>query len=204
MIKEFSNILINKSASVKEAMKQLDKTAEKILFVVEDNNKLIGSLTDGDIRRWILKDGDLQSEVEDVCFRGTYFVNSDFNLEQVKEEILKRKIVYIPIVNNEKEIIEFLIWDKLFDGKIIRKAKKKLNAEVVIMAGGKGTRLDPFTKILPKPLIPVHGIPMIEVVVNNVRPLCEHRFIFVALKAIFTKNNNCQRKQQHRILKMFC
>ena len=167
MIKEFSNILINKSASVKEAMKQLDKTAEKILFVVEDNNKLIGSLTDGDIRRWILKDGDLQSEVEDVCFRGTYFVNSDFNLEQVKEEILKRKIVYIPIVNNEKEIIEFLIWDKLFDGKIIRKAKKKLNAEVVIMAGGKGTRLDPFTKILPKPLIPIGDKSILEIIIEK-------------------------------------
>lgn len=167
MIKEFSKILIDQSASVKDAMKQLDKTAEKILFVVKNNNKLVGSLTDGDIRRWILKDGDLQSTVENVCFKGTYFVHSDYHLEQVKEEILRRKIVYVPVVNNEKEILEFLIWDKLFEGKIVRKAKQKLDAEVVIMAGGKGTRLDPFTKILPKPLIPIGDTSILEIIIEK-------------------------------------
>ncbi|MCF8296142.1 MAG: NTP transferase domain-containing protein [Melioribacteraceae bacterium] len=167
MLKEFSKILIDKSASAKDAMKQLDKTAEKILFVVEDNNKLIGSLTDGDIRRWILKDGDLNSAVMDVCFKGTYSIETKYDLEQVKTEILKRKIVYVPVVNENKEIVEFLIWDKLFDDKIIRKSKEKLNAEVVIMAGGKGSRLDPFTRILPKPLIPIGDKTILEIIIEK-------------------------------------
>lgn len=167
MIKEFTNILINKSATVKEALKQLDKTAEKILFVVTDNNILVGSLTDGDIRRWILKDGALNAQVENVCFKGTYFVGTDYNLENVKEEILKRKIVYVPVLDKNREIIEFLVWDKLFDGKIVRKAKDKLNAEVVIMAGGKGTRLDPFTRILPKPLIPIGDKSILEIIIEK-------------------------------------
>jgi len=148
-------------------MKQLDKSAEKILFVVEDNNKLVGSLTDGDIRRWILKDGDLAAEVSKVCFEGTYFVYSDYDLNSVKKEILERKIVYVPVVNKEKEIVEFIVWDNLFDGKIIRKPKEKLDAEVVIMAGGKGTRLDPFTKILPKPLIPIGDKSILEIIIEK-------------------------------------
>ena len=167
MIKPFSDILIAKTANVKEAMKQLDKTAEKILFVVEENNKLIGSLTDGDIRRWILKDGDLSAKVSDVCFTETYFVYTDYDLETVKKEILERKIVYVPVVNKEKHIIEFIVWDSLFDNKIIRKPKEKLNAEVVIMAGGKGTRLDPFTRILPKPLIPIGDKSILEIIIEK-------------------------------------
>lgn len=144
MINNYTEILINNKTSVKDAMKQLDKTAEKILFVVDKDNKLIGSLTDGDIRRWILKDGDLNAKTENVCFKETYFVFEKYDLEIVKEEILKRKIVYVPVLNNSKIIKEFIVWDKLFDGKIVRKTKEKLDVIVVIMAGGKGTRLDPL------------------------------------------------------------
>ncbi len=167
MIKEFKSILINKNATIKDAMKQLDKTAEKILFVVDENIKLVGSLTDGDIRRWILKDGDLLSDVSSACFKGTYSVFTDYELSSVKEEILKRKIVYVPVVNSEKEIVEFLVWDKLFEGKIVRKKKDKIDAEIVIMAGGKGTRLDPFTTILPKPLIPIGDKSILEIIIEK-------------------------------------
>ena len=167
MIKQFSSILIDKSSTVKDALKQLDKTAEKILFVVDEGNKLIGSLTDGDIRRWILQDESLNAEVEKVCYKGTYFVAINYDLEKVKEEILKRKIVYVPVVNKQKEIVEFLVWDKLFDGKLIRKTKDKIDVEVVIMAGGKGTRLDPFTRILPKPLIPIGEKSILEIIIEK-------------------------------------
>lgn len=167
MLKQFDNILIDKTATAKDAMKQLDKTAEKILFVVEKVNRLIGSLTDGDIRRWILKDGEISASVQDVCFKGTYYVDSKYDLETVKQEILRRRIFYVPVVNENKEIIEFLVWDKLFDGKVIRKLKDNLDVEVVIMAGGKGTRLDPFTKILPKPLIPIGDKSILEIIIEK-------------------------------------
>lgn len=176
MIKQFENILIPKSSSVKEAMKLLDKTAEKILFVVEGNNKLIGSLSDGDIRRWILKDGDLNSTIDKVCFKNTYSVQAGYDLNLVKEEILKRKIVYVPVLNYQNEIIEFLVWDKLFEGKIIRKTKNKIDAEVVIMAGGKGTRLDPFTRILPKPLIPIGDKSILEIIIEKFTDYHHDRF----------------------------
>jgi len=167
MLGKFSSILINKNASVKEALEKLDKNAEKILFVVDKENKLIGSLTDGDVRRWILKDGDLCAKVSSVCYKGTYYVYTGYSLDDVKKEIFKRKIVYVPVLNKNKEIIEFLVWDKLFSGKIVRKTKDKLDVEVVIMAGGKGTRLDPFTRILPKPLIPIGEKSILEIIIEK-------------------------------------
>lgn len=167
MIKEFESILIKENASVKEAMKQLDRTAEKILFVIEEDTKLIGSLTDGDIRRWILKDGDLQASVGNACFKGTYFVHQKYDLEKVKNEILQRKIVYVPVLDDERKIVEFLFWDKLFDGKVLRKTNTQLDNPIIIMAGGKGTRLDPFTKILPKPLIPIGGKTILEIIIEK-------------------------------------
>ena len=102
-----------------------------------------------------------------MLFRSTFFAEKDYNLEKIKEEILRRKIVYVPVLDENKIITEFLIWDKLFNGQIKRKTKEKLNIPVVIMAGGKGTRLDPFTRILPKPLIPIGNKTILEIIIDK-------------------------------------
>jgi dTDP-glucose pyrophosphorylase len=189
MIKEFSSILINENATVKDAMKQLDKTAEKILFVVRGDNELVGSLSDGDIRRWILQENSLSEKVSEVSFKGTYSVSDDYDIDVVKEEIIKREISYVPILDADKKIIEFLIWDKLFDGKIKRKAKESLDIPVVIMAGGKGTRLDPFTRILPKPLIPIGDKTILEIIIDKFMDYrVNHFYISVNHKAKIIKS----------------
>ena len=189
MIKDFSSILINKDLTVKDAMKQLDKTAEKILFVVEEDNKLVGSLTDGDIRRWILSEGSLNDEVKNVCYKNTYAVPMNHNLENVKKEILEKKIVYVPVIDKNKKIVEFLIWDNLFDGKIKRRPKEILDIPVVIMAGGKGTRLDPFTRILPKPLIPIGDKTILEIIIDKfLEYQLNHFYISVNHKAKIIKS----------------
>ena len=167
MNNQYANILINKTATAKDAIKQIDRNLEKILFVVDAENKLIGSITDGDIRRWILKDGDLSVEVEKVCFKGTFFVKYDYNLDYIKKEIYQREISHVPVVNDDHSIVEFLVWDKLFEKNIVRKTINQIDADVVIMAGGKGTRLDPFTRILPKPLIPIGDKTIIELIIEK-------------------------------------
>lgn len=164
---KYQNILIDKSLTAKDAIKKLDSNLEKIVFVVEENNKLVGSITDGDIRRWILKDGNLSAKVDEVCYKNTYYVNTNYDLKKVKKDIYERRIIYVPVVNEKKEIVEFLIWDKIFDSKIERKTKEKLNASIVIMAGGKGTRLEPFTRILPKPLIPIGDKSILEIIIEK-------------------------------------
>ena len=102
MNKEFSDILIDPKSKLKAAMNQLNVTAKKNLFVVEENRKLVGSLTDGDIRRWILSGGSLEAEIKKVCFKNTYSVGQNFDLNEVKSQmnmILKR------VVNNEEQRI---------------------------------------------------------------------------------------------------
>lgn len=163
----FSELLLNINATIKDALLQIDNNEEKILFIVTENNKLVGSLSDGDIRRWILNDGSINEKVSEVCFKGTFYVNIGYDLEFVKEEILRLKIAIVPVVDSNKIIIEFLEWNQLFDIQIKRKFEEPLNIPVVIMAGGKGTRLDPFTRILPKPLIPVGDKTILEVIIDK-------------------------------------
>ena len=150
---DYTTYLINKEAKIKEAMKRIDSIKPKILFVAE-NNKLIGALTDGDVRRYLLGGGNVEDTVEKACNK---------NLKKIaysKEEainMLDKSFIAIPIIDKDKNIIEIYIGKRYESNN-----KKKLNVPVVINAGGKGTRLDPFTKILPKPLIPVGDLPILE------------------------------------------
>ncbi len=180
----FPSLLIHKSATIKEALRQLDENEQKILFVVEDQTRLFGSLTDGDIRRWILNEGPLTARVEDVCFKDTYYAEAGYDRQKIKTEIRDKLISHVPVVDSKRNIIEFLVWDKLFDGQIVRKIQQKIDAVVVIMAGGKGTRLDPFTIVLPKPLIPIGNKTILEFIIDRFLPYqLNHFYISLGHKA---------------------
>lgn len=166
MIQDLSNLFIKEGATVKDAMKQLDINAKKILFVVDDQDHLVGSLTDGDIRRWILSEGKLTDKVEIACYKSTFFAPTNYDVQDIKNEIVQRKIEYVPVLDEAKTITDIIFWDKLVDDSIKRKPLVKLKNPVVIMAGGKGTRLEPFTRILPKPLIPIGEKPIIELIID--------------------------------------
>ena len=163
---DVQKFLIKYNLSIKDALARLNETAKKILFVVNDSNQLIGSLSDGDIRRWILKGNDLTGTVGSVCNMKPIYSYKDVDVEEVKKVMVSRRIECIPIVNDEKEVIDILFWDTIFGDKYL-KIKPKLNIPVIIMAGGKGTRLDPFTRILPKPLIPIGNKAVLEVILDS-------------------------------------
>ena len=163
------DITIHPQATIKEAMEALDKTAEKVLLVVDENHSLIGSLTDGDIRRYILKGRDLTSVIEDAYKANPVFVfQEDFDLEKIKAVFLKNKIDVIPILDQERKVINFITWEKAL-GNNRKPVNQKLDVPVVIMAGGRGTRLEPFTKVLPKPLLPVGEKPVIDHIIDRFR-----------------------------------
>ncbi len=145
--------LVTKDTKIKDAMKKIDSMKPKILFVAEDG-KLIGALTDGDIRRYLLAGGNVEESVGKACNKKLKRVAH--SLEEAIT-MLDRNYIAIPVVDSKKKIIDIYTGDKSS-----KKSRKKIDVPVVINAGGKGTRLDPFTKILPKPLIPVGDLPIIE------------------------------------------
>jgi dTDP-glucose pyrophosphorylase len=168
--------LVPQTHTIRQAMEQLEKTEEKIVFVVDAESRLIGSLTDGDIRRWILSDGDLKAQVSLICNRKPFVVEEGFATEQVRTTMLNGNLGCVPVVNPSREVVRLLFWKEMFQGGVAVKAKRRLDLPVVIMAGGQGTRLAPFTSVLPKPLIPVGDRTIIEIIIDQFLPYGLDRF----------------------------
>lgn len=171
---QFIPFLINSDATVVEAMQKIDVNAKGILFVTDSSQKLLGVITDGDIRRWLIRTGELQGTVE-------RFMNKDPKVIYRKDILLakqfmeKHQITALPVINAKG-----IISDIIFRNTITEKTAEKINAltdvPVVIMAGGKGTRLYPYTKVLPKPLIPIGDIPIMERIIDKFRDYGVKRF----------------------------
>lgn len=159
-----SDLFINENITIKDALKKLDQTAKKILVVTTDENVLKGIVTDGDIRRWILKNGDLSEQVKQIMNTSPISIKEE-ELISAKKILKEKRIEAIPIVNYRNQVIDIIFWHEEFSSNI--KYYPALDNPVVIMAGGKGTRLRPFTNILPKPLIPIGDTPIVERIINQ-------------------------------------
>lgn len=153
-------LFITEDQSVLSAMKRIDVTARQILLVVE-NGRLKGIITDGDIRRHMLHGGTLEEKISNVANYHPHFI---YEKDKVHSHELMKKwsILSLPVVNEELEIQSVVF---LNDDEIGR--NHTVEAPVVIMAGGLGTRLYPYTKILPKPLIPIGEMPITEHIINQ-------------------------------------
>ena len=147
--------------TVSEVMQKIDKNATGILFIVDKNNVLLGCITDGDIRRYLLSGGQMEGFAFAAANKMPRYARG---LDEAKHLYHKKNYIVIPIVDKRMRIID------LYTGELreqIKKKSKSLNIPVVINAGGKGTRLDPFTRVLPKPLIPVGELPIIELIMKE-------------------------------------
>jgi len=154
------DITVQPSATIKEAMEALDKTAEKVLLVVDDDQRLIGALTDGDIRRLI-------GTIQNAYNKNPIFIfQEDLDIEKIKHVLTENVIDLVPILNKDRKVVDFITWEKAF-GNNRRSETQKLDVPVVIMAGGRGRRLEPFTRVLPKPLIPVGDKPVIDHIIDR-------------------------------------
>ena len=143
-----------KNTSVREALIKLDILAsDAILFVTDDDNSLIGSLTDGDLRRGFIKGLGFEDSLLDfIQPNPSYITEGEFVMDKL-EEYKERNFKIVPVLNNAKQIVEIINF---------REQSTIIPADAIIMAGGEGKRLRPLTENTPKPLLKVGGKPIIE------------------------------------------
>ena len=161
------DISVKDSINISDAMKKLDETSQKCLVVVDSVGHLLGTLTDGDIRRSVLSNKSFSLSIKSSYNKNPIFLKeNDYKHEEVLKLLKNNKLDLIPIVNNQNIFCNYVTWNEL--GKSSNITNKSLSGmQVVIMAGGEGTRLRPFTNILPKPLIPVEDKTIVELIIDK-------------------------------------
>lgn len=155
----------NNTICVVEAMEQIDYNCGGILYIIDENQKLQGCITDGDIRRWLIKTGDLKAPIKQAMNGLPIFLFED-ELNKAKDTMKQKKITSIPVIDKERRIVDLILLSEIVGYQTERKKSNLSKIPTIIMAGGKGMRLYPFTKILPKPLIPIGETPIVERIMN--------------------------------------
>lgn len=152
---KIDHIQIHQDESILSALKKLNEirdVSKLILFVVDNDNKVNGSLTDGDIRRSLALDEDIYKAVGSICNRNFEFVYEKAGFIELKK-YKKKNILILPVLDNQLRLIKIIDLDK---------KKSLLPLECMIMAGGRGKRLSPLTDTVPKPMLPLANKPIIE------------------------------------------
>ena len=169
-----NEILIKETTTIYKALEALQSSGEKCLIVVGKNNIFLGTLTDGDIRRAILKKKNTKESIKQIYSKKSfYLIDNKFNKQNTYNFLRQKNIPLIPIIDKKRKIIDY-ISNKTNKNKLLN---KKIDIEVIIMAGGEGTRLRPLTNILPKPLIPLNNKTVIESIIEQFRQYKINKFL---------------------------
>ena len=148
------------TSTIKEALKIIDSGAIKIALVVDNDDILLGTITDGDIRRAILSGKSLDEEIKDIYFKNPVVVNIDEDKKSIINICTSKKIYQVPVVDKNGKVVKIAILDELL------KPKSYPN-KVILMVGGLGTRLRPLTNTTPKPMLEVGGKPILQTIVEK-------------------------------------
>ncbi|MCR4695257.1 MAG: NTP transferase domain-containing protein [Pseudobutyrivibrio sp.] len=155
------NVFIKEDNSILQAMHTFDASGRRTCFVVDEDNRLLAALSEGDVRRFILSGGDLNEPVKKIANYSPRVLSED-EKTGARDFLIRHNIEGLPIVDERGIVIDTVFWS---DAKY--KKESNLSTPVVMMAGGKGTRLYPYTRILPKPLIPVGDKPIAELIMDS-------------------------------------
>ncbi len=156
---------VKSELTIRESIKKLDSTGIGFIVVVDYSEKVSGVVTDGDFRRAILSGISLDVSILSITNKEYKFLNEGYSKEEL-ENVFLNDIAHVPVLKNG-ELTEIILRKNLPAINRDAKADHQLKIPVVIMAGGKGTRLEPFTYVMPKPLIPVGKKPIIEFIIER-------------------------------------
>ena len=173
IIQKIQNRIIEPECTILAAMKRMDEIKMKILFVFKSDN-FEGILTLGDLQRAIIKGFSLTDSVINIIDKNKIYAYATDSLDSIKEKMKSIRAECMPVLDGSK-LVEVYFWDDLFGENIIPN-KPLIDLPVVIMAGGKGTRLKPITNVIPKPLVPVGDKTILEVIMDQFESIGCHKF----------------------------
>lgn len=184
-------LVLNKNKKISDAIKALNITGSKTLIVVNNKKKkkLLGTISDGDIRKNLIKKNiNLDTPLSQIINKNPFkFFSKSFNFEIAKNKFLSNSYDLIPIVDDNNHVIKVIDWDFIYNFKE-KSNNDYLDSSIIIMAGGQGLRMKPFTDILPKPLLPINGKPIIEIIINNfLKYKPNNIFVSINFKAEYIK-----------------
>lgn len=157
---DWKSALVRSSAKVREVIQVIDKNAMQIALVVDDKQRLLGTVTDGDVRRGILKGVTLEDPVQRIMRSEPVTARSEDSQKKRLAILRKKEIKQLPVLDDAGRVVGLELLDDLVD------APARDNW-VVLMAGGLGSRLQPLTDKTPKPLLPVGKKPILETIIEN-------------------------------------
>lgn len=161
MIKQ---IAVKPDMTLRDAVNYVDIETEKVICIVDDNQILLGIFTSGDLRRYAIASGDMSAKIGNVMNKTPIVCTK---VQEAKKIMIEKKLVAVPIVNDQGVLKDVIVTQNKQDNEVINNALD--NIPLVMMAGGKGTRLYPYTKILPKALIPIGETTISERIIKNFR-----------------------------------
>ena len=159
--KIWSKTLVRPNSKIKDVVRSLSRSSLQICLVVSANKTLIGTITDGDIRRALLRGLTLKSSINTLIKKNPFVVTSQMDRKTIKYLMESKSLLQAPQVDEKFKVVGFHLWRDF-------NLPKKRNNVVVIMAGGFGKRLQPYTFKCPKPMLTVAGSPILQHIIKNV------------------------------------
>jgi len=156
----FNHFLLDEQATIKQAFETIDEGALKIAIIVNQNKQVIGTISDGDIRRALLKNYTLDDSIENIYFKTPFLANQNDSKQHIIKEAISRQLYQVPVVDKNNYLIDIVDIAKAL------KTRKRKN-KVILMAGGLGTRLHPLTLDTPKPLLKVGDKPILQTIIEK-------------------------------------
>ncbi len=168
--------IISADKTIIQTMKLMDDACTK-LFLVFDGEKFLGIITNGDLQRAIIAHVPFDTPISEVVSnKGKLFAHIGDDREKIKEWMLAKRAELMPVLNNEGSLVDVIFWDEILSDRPSVDNRPKIDLPVVIMAGGKGTRLKPITNVIPKPLVPVGDKTILEVILDQFESIGCHKF----------------------------
>ncbi len=160
------DLYINSETTILNTLKLMDETKKKLLIIVGAENKFINLISIGDIQRSIIKGHALTEKLNKIVIDKKVVASTDDSTESIKALMTCIRAEFMPVLNKSGELVDVIFWDNVAENNETH-PKIKNNIPVVVMAGGKGTRLKPLSNVLPKPLIPIGERTILEEIISR-------------------------------------